>query len=63
MGIIYFTSNDGSPNIFVYQRTLDALELEKDKGTDYVLSWKSREVLNSKIKPASQFYVTLSCVT
>ena len=53
MGIIYFTSTDGSPNIFVYQRTLDALELEKDKGTDYVLCWKSREVLNSKIKPAS----------
>ena len=49
--IIYFTSNDGSQNTFVYQPTLDALELKKDKGTDYVLSWKSNGVFNSKLKP------------
>ena len=35
---IYFTSNNGSQNTFVYQPTLDALELKKYKGTDYVLS-------------------------
>ena len=35
---IYFTSNDGSQNTFVYQPTLDTLGLKKDKGTDYVLS-------------------------
>ena len=29
LGIIYFTSNDGSQKIFVYQPTLDALELKK----------------------------------
>ena len=28
-GRIYFTSNDGSHNIFVYQQTLDTLELKK----------------------------------
>ena len=34
---IYFTSNHGSQNTFVYQTTLDALELKKDKGNDYLL--------------------------
>ena len=48
---IYFTSNEGSQNTFFYQPTLDTLELKKDKGTDYVLSWKSRGVFNSKLKP------------
>ena len=49
LGRIYFTSNDGSQNTFVYQPTLDALEVTK--GTDYVISWKSKEVFNSKLKP------------
>ena len=35
---------------FVYQSILDTLELKEDKGTDYVLSWKSRGVYNSKLK-------------
>ena len=35
----------------VYQSTLDTLELKKDKGTDYFLTWKSRGVYNSKLKP------------
>ena len=51
IGRIYFTSNDGSQNTFVYQPTFDTLELKKDKGTDYVLSWKSKGVYNSKLKP------------
>ena len=33
---------------FVYQPILDALELKK--GTDNVLSWKSKGVFNSKLK-------------
>ena len=37
--------------MFVYQPTLDTLGLKKDKNTDYVLSWKSKEVRNSKVKP------------
>ena len=36
---------------FVYQPTFDALELKKDKGTDYVLSWKSKGMFNFKLKP------------
>ena len=43
--------NNGSQSTFVYQATLDMLELKEDKGTDYVLSWKSKEVYNSKLKP------------
>ena len=37
--------------MFVYQPTLDALELKKDKSSDYALSWKSKGVFNSKLKP------------
>ena len=51
LGRVYFTSNDGSQNTFFYQPTLDAFELKKDKGTDYVLSWKPKGVFNSKLKP------------
>ena len=50
LGRIYFTGNDGSQNMFVYKPTLDTLEL-KHKSTDYVLSWKTKEVDNSKLKP------------
>ena len=48
----YFTSNDGSQNSYVYQTTLDMLEFKKEKCTDYVLSWKSNGVFNSKLKPS-----------
>ena len=47
---MYFISNNGSQNTFVYQSTLYTLELKKDKGTDYILSWKSKEVHNSKLQ-------------
>ena len=48
---IYFTSNGGSQNTFFYQPTLATLELKKYEGIDYVLSWKSKGVYNSKLKP------------
>ena len=38
LGRIYFISNDGSQNIFVYQPRLNTLELRKEKSTDYFLS-------------------------
>ena len=38
LGKMYFISNDGSQNTFLYQPTLDTLELIKDKGTDYGFS-------------------------
>ena len=48
---MYCTSNDGSQNTFVCQPTFDTLKLKKDKGTDYILSWKSKGVYNYKLKP------------
>ena len=48
---IYFTSNDGSQNMFVYQPTLDTLELRKEKGTNCIFSWKVKRVYTSKRKP------------
>ena len=48
---MYFTSKDGSQNTFACEQTLDTLELKKDKGTDYVFSWKSKGVYNSKLQP------------
>ena len=47
---MYFTSNDGSQNTFIYRPALDILELKKDKGIDYVRSWKSKRVYNFKLK-------------
>ena len=37
LGKIYFTSNDGSQNMFVYQPAFNVLELKKDKSTKYVI--------------------------
>ena len=51
LGSMCFTSDDGSQNMFVYEPTLDMLELKKGNGTNYVLSWKSKGVYNSKLKP------------
>ena len=54
---MFFSSNYGSQNAFAYQPRPDILELKKDKGTDYVLSWKSNEIYNSKRQP---LYAALS---
>ena len=43
LGKIFF-GDDGSQNVFIYQRKLSTLELKKDKGTNYVFSWKSKGV-------------------
>ena len=48
---IYFKSNDGSQNIFVYQSKRDTLELKSDKDTNYPLNWELNGVYNSKLKP------------
>ena len=43
--------NNESQNTFVCQPALDNSKLKKDKGTDYVLGWKSKRVHNFKLKP------------
>ena len=47
---IDFTSNDEFQNKFVYQPIVDSLELRKDKGTEYIVSRKSKRLYNSKLK-------------
>ena len=49
-GRIFFTSNDESQNIFVYQPTLNVLELKKDKDTEYAIGWKLKGLYNSKLR-------------
>ena len=49
LGRIYFTSDDGYQNMFVYQPTFNVLELKIEKGIVYVIGWKSKWVYNSKL--------------
>ena len=44
----------GSTNTWFKIKTL---ELKKDKGTDYVFSWKSKGIFNSKIKPLYSIFL------
>ena len=53
---MYFTGDDGLQNMFIYQPIFDMLEIKKDKGTDYVLSWKSYGVFTSKLKSLYLFF-------
>ena len=53
-----FFGDDGSQNMFVYRPTLDTLELKKDNGTNYVVSWKSKGLLLLSLN----HYITLSCI-
>ena len=46
-----FIGDDGSHNIVVYQSTISTYKLEKDKGTNYVLIWKSKGIYSSQRKP------------
>ena len=48
-GWIYFTSNYGSQNMFVYQPTFNVLELKIDKFAEYIIGLKSKGVYNSKL--------------
>ena len=47
----YFLGNDSFQNMFAHQQTLNTLELKEDNGTEYVISWKSKGVYTSKLKP------------
>ena len=45
---MYFTSNDGFQNMFVYQPSFNIIKY-KSPNTEYVLSWNRKGVYNSKI--------------
>ena len=36
--------------MFVYQPALNTLKLKEGKGTNYILSWKSKVMFTSKLK-------------
>ena len=40
---------DNFQNMLVYQETISMLELKEDKGTDYVIGWKSKWVYILKL--------------
>ena len=48
---MYFASNNRSQITFVYQPTVDTLDLKKYKSTDYIPIWKSKRVYTFKRKP------------
>ena len=48
-GRIYFTRDDGSQNMFVYQPIFNVLESKIDKSTEYIIRLKSKGVYNSKL--------------
>ena len=48
LGRMYITSNDGFQNMFVYQPTINSIKY-KNRSTEYVISWKSKGVYNSKL--------------
>ena len=37
--------------MFVYQPTFNALDIKKDKGTDYLIGWESKGVYTPEIIP------------
>ena len=44
--------------MFLYQPTFNTLELQKDKGTDYVIDWKSQVLFESKLLPLTRAFLT-----
>ena len=53
LGRMYFTRDDCSQNMFVYQEIPNKLELKKDKGIDYDLSCKSKGKYTFTLTPLS----------
>ena len=49
-------ADDSSQNTFVYQSTIDMLELKEDKATVYVIGWKSKGLFRSKPRPFHSAY-------
>ena len=43
--------------MFVYLPTRNILELKEDKGTDYVICWKSKGIYTSKLTQLHTFFL------
>ena len=46
---MYFTGDEYFLKYFVYQPTFKLLQLKKDKGIDYIISWKLKGVCSSNL--------------
>ena len=46
---MYCMDDDGLQNMFVYQATFSKLQVEKDKGIDCVIIWKSKGLYSSTL--------------
>ena len=49
LGRIFFTENDESQNMLVYQPTFNVLELKIDKCTEHSIGSKSKGLYNTKL--------------
>ena len=53
---MYFISDDRFQKIFVYQATFNTIKY-KNMRTEYVISWKSEGVYNSKLIPLNSDFL------
>ena len=54
--VIYFVC-DGFRNNIVYQPTFNTLDLNKDKGTNYVIDWTPKCLFESKLLPFMMLFL------
>ena len=50
LGRLYFTSNDGSQMMFVYQTTFTTNKYHNTR-TEYIISWRSKGLYTTKLAP------------
>ena len=50
LGRLYFTSDDGLQNLFVYQPTFSVTKY-LNTSTEYIISWRSKGIYNTKLIP------------
>ena len=55
----FFFGDDGFQNTSVYQPTLNTLEIKGDKGIINILSWKSKGMYASNLKPLYTYCIPL----
>ena len=51
------TSNYGSQIMFLYEPTFKVLELKNNKGTEYIINWKSKGAYKSKLKALNDAFL------
>ena len=57
LGRIYFTSNGGLQNMFVYQPTFSTIK-SQETNAEYVLGWRSKGVYVTDLVPIKKRFFT-----